>query len=151
MSGHSFTFQALHLVWSTKERIPMIDADWAPRLHQYAGGICRDMRCTLLAAGHMPDHVHYLIRLHQSVALDDILRVVKSKTTGWLKAQVSVERRFAWQRGYGAFSISEDRVERVKSYIRNQDKHHRVKTFQEEFIEFLERHHIDYDPRDIWR
>lgn len=98
----------------------------------------------------MPDHVHMLVRKHPSVCTADLLRVVKSKTSGWLKDEALVPRGFAWQRGYGAFSISEDRVPRVRNYINNQARHHRRSDFKEEFIGFLVRHKVKYDPRYIW-
>ena len=94
--------------------------------------------------------MHLLVRLHPSVSTADLMRVVKSRASGWLKDEVGASRSFAWQRGYGAFSVSEDRVERVAAYIENQETHHRRMTFQEEFIEFLERHKIEYEPRYVW-
>ena len=150
MAGHTFTFQAAHIVWSTSRREPLIEPGWAGRLYKYMGGICRSMDCSMLAAGGVADHVHLLVRLHPSVSTADLMRVVKSKASGWLKDEVGASRSFAWQRGYGAFSVSEDRVERVAAYIENQETHHRRMTFQEEFIEFLERHKIKYEPRYVW-
>jgi REP element-mobilizing transposase RayT len=150
MSGHAFTFEASHIVWSTKDRKPLLDPADFDRLWAYSGGIIRSLRCELLAAGGMPDHVHMLVRKHPSVSTADLLRIVKSKTSAWAKDELSVSRHFAWQRGYGAFSISEDRVRGVRSYINNQAKHHKKLTFQEEYLGFLERHKVKYDPRYIW-
>ena len=146
----SYTCLRYHLIWSTKHRQPLISEDIRDRLFQYIGGIIRDDGGKLLAAGGMPDHVHLLadIGKHQSVV--DAVRDIKANSSGWIHKTFPQFQSFAWQTGYGAFTVSYSSVEAVKNYIANQAEHHRQRTFQEEFVEFLQRHGIEYDDRYLW-
>lgn len=98
----------------------------------------------------MPDHVHLLASLSKELAVSDAMRIVKANSSGWIHDQFPDKRHFGWQAGYGAFSVSHSNLESVKQYIARQAEHHRVKTFQEEFVEFLKRHDIEYDERYLW-
>jgi REP element-mobilizing transposase RayT len=146
----SFACLHYHLVFSTKDRVPSITEDIAPRLYEYIGGILRAEKGRLLAAGGMPDHVHLLASLSKEMSVSDALRIIKANSSGWIHDTFPDERQFAWQAGYGAFAVSYSNLDSVKQYIARQAEHHRVKTFQEEFVEFLRRHEIEFDERYLW-
>ena len=150
MAG-TFTSLHYHLVFSTKDRFPFLDADLRARLYEYIGGIIRSENGILLEAGGMPDHVHLLVRLPTQTAVSDWMRIIKSKSSGWVHETFPGKEKFAWQEGYGAFTVSQSDLERVKEYIRNQAEHHRTRSFQEEFVRFLKVHEIEYDERLIWK
>ena len=146
----SFVSMNCHIVFSIKNREPLIVPDMAPRLYEYIGGTARRTGNRLLAAGGMPDHVHLLMSLGKQEAIADTVRDVKSNSSHWIHETFPQLRGFAWQAGYGAFSVSFSMADDVKRYIAGQQDHHRVRTFKEEFIAFLERHNIEYDERYIW-
>ena len=146
----SFTCLHDHLIFSTKNRVPAITADLQPRLYEYLGGILRAEKCLLLAAGGMPDHVRLLCALHKELAVAPALRLLKANSSKWIHETFPQHRAFAWQAGYGAFAVSYSHFDRVKRYIARQAQHHRRTTFQEEFVAFLQRHHIEYDERYLW-
>lgn len=146
----SYTCLRYHLIWSTKHRQPLISEDIRDRLFQYIGGIIRDDGGKLLAAGGMPDHVHLLADIGKQQSVVDAVRDIKANSSGWIHKTFPQYQSFAWQTGYGAFTVSYSSVEAVKNYIANQAEHHRKRTFQEEFVEFLQRHGIEYDDRYLW-
>jgi REP element-mobilizing transposase RayT len=146
----SFVSMNCHMIFSTKNREPLIETDFAPRLYEYVGGVCRSRGNVLLAAGGMPDHVHLLVSLGKQASVVDAVRDIKSNSSAWIHETRVDLRGFAWQTGYGAFGVSHSNVDDVQTYIAGQREHHRVRTFQEEFLLFLERHHIQYDARYIW-
>lgn len=119
----------VHVVFSTKDRAPVIYDEWRPDLHAYLGGILRKRKCDLLAAGGVEDHVHLLVRMATTISLADMIRDTKSNSSAWRRENGDL--RFAWQSGYGAFSVSPTMVNSVKEYIANQREHHRTVTFQE--------------------
>jgi putative transposase len=149
MAG-SFVSLHYHLAFSTKDRLPQITDDLRERLWAYMAGIARQERGVALCIGGTDDHVHLLVSLHQDIAPADFVRVVKSNSSRWVH-ETYPGRPFAWQEGYGAFSVSYMGSQAIRRYIAGQAEHHREKSFQEEFIEFLERHCIAYDARYIWR
>jgi len=149
MAGHTFVSLHVHLVFSTRLREPMIGKEWQPRLYGYTGGIVRNLKCVLLAAGGMPDHVHYLVGMHQSVAPADLLRTIKANSSAWVHETIGLPS-FAWQEGYGAFAVSKSSLEAAKNYINTQEEHHRTQTFKEELIKLLDKHEIPYDPRYVF-
>jgi REP element-mobilizing transposase RayT len=146
----SYTCLRYHLIWSTKHREPLISDDVRAPLFQYMGGILRGHGGKLLAAGGMPDHVHLLADISKQQTLADALRDLKANSSGWIHETFPNLSGFAWQTGYGAFTVSYSNADGVKQYIANQAEHHRVRTFQEEFVEFLKRHGIEYDERYLW-
>lgn len=113
------------------------------RLYEYAGGILRAKKGHLIEIGGVEDHVHILAGLSPSLAVSDVIRDVKASSSKWMGDEGHVDT-FEWQKGYGAFTVSYDRVEAIRKYIRNQKVHHRTKTFQEEYIDFLQRHGIEF-------
>jgi putative transposase len=147
----SYTCLYYHVIFGTKNRAPQIDATIQPRLYEYLGGIVRDAQGRLIAAGGTADHVHLLVSAHPQTALSDLLRQAKAGSSRWIHQTFRGRGDFAWQDGYGAFTVSHSNLEDVGQYIAQQEKHHRRMTFQEEFIAFLDRHEIRYDDRYIWR
>ena len=146
----SFACLHYHLIFSTKNRLPLITTDVQPRLYEYTGGILRSEKCVLLAAGGMPDHIHLLCSLNKELAISPALRVIKANSSKWIHETFPDHRSFAWQSGYGAFAVSYSHLDQVKRYIAGQEKRHRTTTFQEEFVAFLHRHRIEYDEQYLW-
>ncbi len=140
----------VHLIFSTKSRDPFITADLAPRLYGYIGGVARETGSVLLAAGGMPDHVHLLVSLGREVCVADLVRDVKSNSSRWVHDTFPDRSQFAWQAGYGAFAVSISMAGKVRAYIAHQERHHRRRTFQDEFREFLKAHEIERDERYVW-
>jgi putative transposase len=147
----SFVCLNCHIVFSTKNREPLLMPDWTSRLYEYIGGTLRAKGSVLTAAGGMPEHVHLLVSLGKQAAVADVVRDVKSNSSRWIHETIASLTGFAWQAGYGAFSVSRSNVDEVKRYIAAQHEHHRVRSFQEEFLEFLKRHDMEYDERYIWQ
>jgi putative transposase len=145
----SFSFLHCHIIFRTKHRQPQISADLQPRLFEYIGGILRNNSSALIAAGGMPDHVHLLASLGRTLAAADAVRLIKTNSSGWIHDELRFPE-FQWQNGYGAFAVSFSNVDQVKSYLSNQEEHHRRLTFQEEFCEFLRRHNLEWDERYVW-
>ena len=148
--AQSFTNLLYHIVFSTKHREPMISTDVEGRIHRYLGGIIRGQSGIALEINGMPDHVHILAKLSQNKSIKDVLRDLKADSSGWIHDNFSGLKKFAWQAGYSAFSVSESQVERVRKYIQNQKQHHRKVSFKEELIALLKAHKIDYDERYLW-
>jgi REP element-mobilizing transposase RayT len=137
-----------HLVFSTKNRAPIIDAAWRSRLHEYLGGTVRGLGGVSDGVGGVADHVHLLASFRASEPLADIVRELKKASSQWVHEVIGV-RTFAWQEGYGAFTVGASARDAVRRYIRNQEHHHRVKSFGEELIGLLDSHGVAYDPRYV--
>jgi REP element-mobilizing transposase RayT len=146
----SFVCLNCHLIFSTKYREPLLAPDWSPRLYQYIGGTLRAKESVLLAAGGMPDHIHLAVSLARQATIADVMRDIKANSSRWIHETFEKLRGFAWQTGYAAFSVSQSNLAEVKQYIANQSEHHRVRTFQEEFIMFLRRHGVQHDENHVW-
>ena len=146
----SFAALYCHVIFSTKNREPFISGELQPRLYPYIGGVVRQEGSTLLAVGGMPDHVHLLVSLTRQSFIAEVVRLVKTNSSGWVHGTFPEPRGFAWQTGYGAFSVSTSNLPAVEHYIAAQEEHDRTRTFQEEFVEFLRRHSIAYDERYLW-
>jgi putative transposase len=140
----------LHITFSTKSRQPLIDKPIMPKLFAYMGGICRNLKCNPVIIGGYYDHVHILCTLSPKIPLMKLLEEIKSHSSKWIKTQGEKYKSFYWQSGYGAFSVNPADSERVISYISNQEEHHRKKSFQEEYVDFLKEFEVDYDPRYLW-
>jgi REP element-mobilizing transposase RayT len=139
-----------HVIFSTKERQPFITPEIRPRLYKYIGGMIRKQEGVLYEIGGMPDHLHLLFRWRTDVAVADLIRDMKRDSTKWIKKAWPDMRHFYWQEGYGAFSVSFSHKKRVEQYIRGQEEHHRRHTFKAEFLKFLHRYEVEYDPRYVW-
>jgi putative transposase len=139
-----------HLVFSTKGRQPWIKEEMRERLFQYIGGTVRGLGGALLAAGGVADHVHLLASLSKTHALSDDLRDIKAESSAWIHRTYPSLGAFAWQVGYGAFTVSYSGLPRVTDYVKNQEEHHRTRSFQDEFRALLQRHGVAFDERYIW-
>ena len=138
-----------HIVFSTKNRAPVIATAWRERLHAYLGGVVRHVQGVPEAAGGIADHVHLLIALRATACLADVVRDVKAVSSRWVHEEIG-HRSFAWQEGYGAFTVSASQRRAVRLYIAKQEEHHDQRTFQEEYLELLKRSGVEYDEQHLW-
>jgi len=135
-----------HLVFSTKNREPFINAEWRPRLHKYLGGTISGLGGFPQIIGGVDDHVHLLVGLKATHSLADVLRELKKASSVWVHEQIGLSS-FSWQEGYAAFTVSATARDGVQKYISNQEDHHRKRTYREELIEMLEKAEIEYDAK----
>lgn len=138
-----------HLIFSTKDRIVHMNPDWRGRLHAYLDGIINDLDGVPEAIGGVADHVHLLVGLRATHRLADVLKELKGSSSKWVHQELH-KPLFAWQEGYGAFTVSPSQLAIVKRYIANQEAHHRQQTFQAEYLEFLQQSGVEYDDRYLW-
>lgn len=144
----SYTNLLYHIVYATKERAPLITHDLRPRLHEYLGGMVRGLDGIAIEINGVADHVHILARIRPTISISAFMSKLKSGSSGWAKRQTN--GRFGWQARFAAFTVSESQVERVRSYIRNQEEHHRRHSFEEEFKVLLVAHKIDFNAVHLW-
>jgi REP element-mobilizing transposase RayT len=140
----------VHCVFSTKDRRKLITPELAARLYPYLGGIARELKMNLLAVGGIPDHIHLLLVFPNTLAISKAIQLLKGSSSKWIHDTFPEHRLFEWQRGYGAFSIGVNDIERTVDYIRNQAKHHTVRSFEEEYLVFVKRNGIAYDEQYIF-
>ena len=143
--GSTFFSLHYHIVFSTKERRPSSRAEWRPRLHSYLGGIIRRMNGVAEIVGGVDDHVHLMASLRPVHCLADVMRDLKKDSTNWVKD--NLDRRFAWQEGYAAFTVSPSATDAVRSYIRRQESHHRKHSFVDELKELLGKAGVAYEEK----
>ena len=148
--SRTFTNLLTHIVFSTKDREPLIVPELKPELYAYLGGLTRKLKGKAYGINGTVDHLHMLVGLPPVVSMSDALRFLKSNSSGWVHDKWPHRRSFAWQLGYGAFSVSKSFVPVVLKYIGNQEAHHQRMTFKEEFLDLLDKHEIEYDERYIW-
>jgi putative transposase len=139
-----------HIVFTTRKKQDFIIPALSVELYPYIGGIIREDKGKLLKIGGILNHVHILARFSASISVSEMMRRIKGSTSKWVNESSRSTQHFSWQRGYGAFSVSESAVENVISYIGNQDEHHKKITFEEEFLLLLQKHKISYDEKYIW-
>lgn len=140
----------MHYVFSTKDRSKIITPELKERLWPYMGGIARENKMRALTVGGTVDHVHILLSIPSTMPFAKAIQLIKGNSSKWISDTFPGLRNFAWQEGYGAFSISVSGIDETIAYIQSQDEHHRKRTFQEEFVAFLRKHKIAYDERYIW-
>ncbi|NOY40665.1 MAG: IS200/IS605 family transposase [Planctomycetes bacterium] len=146
----TYTNLLYHIVFSTKQRLPLITADLQDELYKYIGGIIRAEGGVLLEIGGITDHIHLLTKFKPSKSISEMLNRIKANSSKWVNQEKIKPRRFGWQEGYSAFTVSESQVSTVKEYIRNQEQHHRQQSFKEELVVLLERHGVSYDEQYLW-
>ena len=146
--AQTYTQLLYHIVFSTKNREPWIDPAWRPELYAYIGGIVRNRKGDLLAAGGVPDHVHLLLRFAADRSVSDMVRDIKSNSSGWLHDRKVLP--FAWQDGYGAFTLGPPAIPGVTAYINDQEQHHARETFRDEFLGMLNEYAVKYDAKRLW-
>ena len=138
-----------HVVFSTKERVAFINSDWRDELHRYMGGTVAGMGGVALNVGGVDDHVHLLLGLKPTHAISDVVRELKSGSSKWVHERLA-RKLFGWQDGYGAFTVSRSNLDAVSRYITDQEKHHEKRSFQDEYLELLQRHEVEFDERYLW-
>jgi putative transposase len=140
-----------HIIFSTKNRVPfLIDRNIRQEMHSYLGGSCNKLDCPVITVGGSADHIHILCYLSRNLSVSNLVREIKRESSKWVKTKGKVLIKFAWQNGYGAFSVGQTEIKRVKEYITRQEAHHKKKTFQDEYLEFLKSHKIKYDEQYLW-
>ncbi|MEI8194547.1 MAG: IS200/IS605 family transposase [Phycisphaerae bacterium] len=144
----SFYSTRVHFIWSTARRAPTIHSEWQDRLHGYLHGILVNKKSHVFAIGGMADHVHLYASLPATVSLAELVNALKTNSSVWVHENALPS--FAWQSGYAAVTMSKSADEQVCRYIKNQARHHHTRTFQEEFMAFLEKFEIPYDPRYVF-
>ena len=140
----------VHIIFSTKNRRPLIDQEIENSLYSYLGGICNGLECFPVKIGGHKDHVHILSHLSKKISVIKFLEELKSHSSNWIKTQNSRYTDFYWQGGYGAFSVSPQSMELVKQYIESQHDHHKTTTFQDEYRRILREHNVEFDERYVW-
>jgi putative transposase len=144
--SHSYSQTIVHVVFSTKGRVKCLSPALQPRLWSYLAGICRNENIVVNAIGGAEDHVHCLLEIPATTTLAKTVLVLKANSSRWLRLK---DRGFAWQRGYGSFSVSASLAPAVASYVRNQQAHHRKMSFEDEFLLLLRKHGVEYDPKFV--
>lgn len=148
--GQSLVKMYAHIIFSTKHRQNIIDDEIAEDLFAYIGGICKNLECNPIMVGGYQNHIHILCTLSKKIALMTLLERVKANSSKWAKTKGDKYKDFYWQNGYGCFSVNPSGVDIVKSYISNQKEHHKQKSFEEEYLKFLEEYQVEYDEKYVW-
>jgi REP element-mobilizing transposase RayT len=141
--GQSRVKNYIHIVFSTKYRLPLIHETVEQELHAYLGGICKKLECHPIKIGGYTNHIHILCMLSKKIALMKLLEEVRSHSSKWMKTKGDDLNNFYWQDGYGAFSVNPSEVDAVINYITNQKKHHSKKAFQDEYRGFLKKYKLE--------
>ena len=145
--ANTYTSLTYHVVFSTKERHPSLSENVRERLFGYLGGSARENDMKALEIGGAADHVHLLLSISASLTVSKTIQLIKGGFSHWLKQTFADMNHFAWQDGYAAFTVSQSQLDDVREYVRGRAKHHRTKTFAQEYRAFLQRHRIEYDER----
>ncbi len=147
---HTFTHLLTHIIFSTKDRAPLLGPEVKSRLLDYMGGIIREVGGNPLGINGTADHVHLLVWLPATVSVAEAMRVLKTNSSRWVREAGISRRPFAWQAGYAAFSVSQSVAPEVQRYIAHQEEHHRKQSFKDELLSYLKKHGIEYDERYLW-
>ena len=148
--ARTYTNVLLHVVFSTKDRMPMIKEPMKSRLHGYLGGVVREQGGKALTINGTADHVHMLLSLPATVSIADLMRLIKTLSSKWVHETFPDQSKFSWQPGYGAFSVSHSNSAAVSAYIQTQEEHHKKVSFRDEFLSLLKRNEIEFDERYLW-
>ena len=140
----------IHLVFSTQDRRPFLTHATRPDLFAYTTNMMKNMNCPVFQIGGVEDHIHILFSLDKNIALSKLVNDLKTNSSKWLKTKSDNLIDFAWQHGYGAFSVSQSDIESVKEYVQNQTKHHEKMSFQDELRTLLKRYEIEFDEKYLW-
>ncbi len=146
----SLSLVAVHIIFITRERCPVLTPDFRPRIHAYLATVARNADCEAYRVGGVADHVHLALRLARTVTIADLVETLKTASSKWIKKQVPALSGFAWQRGYGCFSVGPKDLPKLCEYIEAQDERHRTKSFQEEFREMLGRYGVAFEEAYVW-
>ena len=140
----------LHITFSTKHRQPTIKSDVEEELYKYLASICRANESPSIAINGISNHVHILCVLSRKITISKLIEELKKSSSKWIKTKSDNYKYFYWQNGYGVFSVSQSGVNAVREYIKNQKEHHKMKSFQEEYLDFLKKYKIEFDEKYLW-
>lgn len=140
----------IQIVFAVKGRENLISPKWKEELHKYIAGIIKGKEQKPIIVNGMPDHIHAFIGLKPSMRISDLVRDIKNNSTNFINENQFVRGKFCWQEGYGAFSYSHSQINDVYNYIANQEKHHKKKSFREEYLDFLKKYEIKYDEKYLF-
>jgi len=149
MSG-TYSQIYIQVVFAVKGRENLIQKKWKDELNKYIAGIVKNKEQKPIIINGMPDHIHAFIGLRPSMKISDLVRDIKNNSSNFVNKKKWVKGKFCWQEGYGVFSYSHSQVETIYNYILNQEEHHRKKTFQEEYIDFLKKFNLEYDEKYLF-
>jgi len=147
---NTYTSLNIHYVFSTKNRAPLITENLRERLWAFMGGIARENQMKARCIGGIADHVHLLASIPTTLSISKGIQLLKGGSSAWVHQTLPEMQNFAWQEGYGAFSVSISHLDETIAYIKNQEEHHRHKSFQEEYLAFLKKHEIEYNEKYLW-
>ena len=147
---HSYRSHYFHLVWSTKERSNWINKDMKDRLYAYIGGIVKEDNRSLLCVGGTANHVHLLVSMGNVDNFSVLIKKIKVNSSVWIRKNFPALHYFSWQEGYGSFSTSYSSINIITNYINNQEKHHSKMTFEEEYLQILQKHKLKFDERFVF-
>lgn len=146
----SLSLVVIHVVFSVKDRQPILAASVRPNLHAYLATVARNADCGAYRVGGVADHVHLAIRLSRTVTIAGLVEELKTSSSKWLETQATELRSFSWQRGYGAFSVGPTDLNSLCAYIDKQQEHHKRRTFQDEFRALLQKCGVEYNETYVW-
>jgi len=147
---HTFTISYFHCVFSTKERRALIKEEYQPRIWSYIGGIAKQNGFKAMSVGGIENHIHILLSLPATMPLAKAVQLIKGGSSKWIHENLPDMRLFSWQQGYAAFSVGISDIERTVAYISKQKEHHKRKDYRDEILQFLQKHNIVYDERDVF-
>ena len=146
----AYTKLAYHIVFGTKRREKIITPQLQSRLYRYIGGIISNLKGIPVEINGMPEHIHILTYVHPTLAISDFLRIIKSNSSKWVNELSDYNYNFNWASKYGAFTVSESQIENIRKYIREQEQHHAKMSWEEELVNLLREHGIEYDEKYLW-
>ena len=148
--GHTYSQLLAHIIFSTENRIPYLRPDIREHVFRYMAGVGRGVGAAEVLVNGVADHAHIFLKLPPAIPIAEAVQKIKSNSSKWVHDERLLPRAFSWQTGYAAFSVCPSKAAEVTRYIENQDLHHKKVSFQEEYLEFLKKHGIDYDSRYVW-
>jgi putative transposase len=149
--ANTYTQIHVHFVFSVKYREGVIGVLWKEELYKYIAGIIKTNNHKLLAINGMSDHIHILIGMRPTQSISDLMQDIKGNSSKWINEKKFLKAKFEWQEGYGAFSYSKSQVNKVIDYIKNQETHHKKKSFRDEYLDYLQKFEVDYDEKYIFK
>ncbi|UTA69488.1 IS200/IS605 family transposase [Emticicia sp. 21SJ11W-3] len=149
--ANTYTQIYLHIIFAVKYREGVIQASWKNELYKYITGVIQEQKHKLIIINGMPDHLHILIGMHPTQSISELVQDIKGNSSTWINKRKLVLGKFEWQEGYGAFSYSKSQVKDVIKYIENQEEHHRIKPFREEYLNFLKKFEVEYNEKYIFK
>lgn len=148
MSLHSYSKVWIHLIWSTLNKEKVIDKNSAIKISDFISNYCKSKSIYLKTIFINPEHVHALLDLPTNISIEDLAKLLKGSSSHWVNKERIINSKFNWAKGYGVFSVSQSNLDKVVKYIQNQEEHHRLKSFTEEYQEFIEKYGMRFYKED---